>query len=60
MFVHFLKGPFDGFETDTETMLLRTLETVSELGEHCATDHDIQMLLMAFDIIKRVELVTYQ
>lgn len=54
-----LVGPFHGYEYDTQAKRLRTLECVSNLADDCATDHDRQMLLIAFDIISRVELVTY-
>jgi hypothetical protein len=55
-----LEGPFHGFEFDTESMKLRTLEAMSQLAEHCVTDHDRKMLLMAFDIVSRVELREYE
>ena len=51
---------FDTIEYDTEAKQLRVLEAVSELGRDCATEHDRSMLLMAFDIISRVELVRYE
>lgn len=55
-----LTGPFNGYEYNTKAKLLRTLECVVELGEDCETDYDRRMLLMAFDIISRVNLKVYQ
>ena len=55
-----LTGPFNGYEYNTKAKLLRTLECVAGLGEDCETDYDRRMLLMAFDIISRVNLKVYQ
>jgi len=57
--VHFLRGPFDGIEYDTRAKHLRTLETLTDLADDCATEHDRHMLLLAFDIVSRLELVHY-
>lgn len=55
-----LRSLFENIEYDTKEKRLLVLEAVTGLVDDCASEHDRSMLLMAFDIISNLDLVTYE
>jgi len=59
MATYFIRGPFEGFEYDTEAKKDRTLQCLEGLKEDCDTINDLDRLRNVISIVRNLNLRTY-